>query len=514
MISLGRVWHRTNLRNLCLTLVVAGCGRLGFEPSADFEIVAVTPGWTMPAGGLVEVELSTEIGPVAEVRVDGVLCTGLIAGGATLSCTVPPHAPGSVMLTVSGGAAASDSARFVYLTEGIVQLGGAGDDRTSGIAVDFEGNVLVSGGTMGALDGPNQGDWDALTVKFDAAGTVAWVRQLGGPLYDYARDIAVDGSGNVIVVGHTDSTLGAMANQGATDVLVVSYAPDGTRRWLTTLGTPGRDESYDLGIDASGAAVIAIFTTGDLAAPNAGGEDYALARISSSGDVEWVKQGGSTGNDNGRSIAVAADGTAFLVGWTGGVLDGTGGGGSDMFLIRYDADGTQRWIRQRGGASEDFGFDAQLDATGDIWVAGQTTGSIDGGTPGGMRDVFAMRFAPDGTHQLTRQYGGPGNEYTYGITATATGAVLACDTTAAFGGQVALGLDDLCAIALARDGTHQWTRIFGGPLNDVVSSCARDAALTDFVYFSIITNGDLDGAANRGLLDIGVAKLDATGALR
>ena len=106
----------------------------------------------------------------------------------------------------------------------------------------------------------------------------------------------------------------------------------------------------------------------------------------------------TAGDDFGHSTVVAPDGTAYLVGYTSGALaGGSSAGGLDMFVARFESDGTRTWLRQRGGPGDDQAQDVQLDPAGEVWIAGSTTGAIDGQTNRGGTDIFAMRFDAAGT---------------------------------------------------------------------------------------------------------------------
>lgn len=95
-------------------------------------------------------------------------------------------------------------------------LGGAGDDFSSGIAVDSAGNAVIAGGTRSlvwpgavgsTIQANNAGLADAFVTRLDSTGTsVLFSTFLGGSLDDNARGVALDGNGNIYVAGDTASS--------------------------------------------------------------------------------------------------------------------------------------------------------------------------------------------------------------------------------------------------------------------------------------------------------------------
>src|SRR6185436_9298663 len=73
-------------------------------------------------------------------------------------------------------------------------------DSPTGIAVDINGDVFVTGGSSSTGVG---GLRDYATIKYSSLGDVLWINYYDGPLNDtdIAQAIAVDKGGNVFVTG-------------------------------------------------------------------------------------------------------------------------------------------------------------------------------------------------------------------------------------------------------------------------------------------------------------------------
>ncbi len=119
------------------------------------------------------------------------------------------------------------------------------------VAVDAQGNIYVVGSTYspdfpttaGVLGPSFGGTSDAFIVKLSPSGTVLWSTFLGGPNYERAYAVEVDGSGNVVVAGRAGAgfpvTTGAFQTAfqggvlptdayGPQDGFVCKIRPDGT----------------------------------------------------------------------------------------------------------------------------------------------------------------------------------------------------------------------------------------------------------------------------------------------
>src|SRR5262249_47981687 len=120
-------------------------------------------------------------------------------------------------------------------------FGGSGDTSVTSVAVDNNGNVVVAGWTT-ARDLPargartkNGGGVDAFVAKLSAEGNqVIWCNYLGGSGDDRAFGVAIDSSNNVYVTGWTQSSnfplLGAIQTKllGSRNAFVTKLNSTGT----------------------------------------------------------------------------------------------------------------------------------------------------------------------------------------------------------------------------------------------------------------------------------------------
>jgi hypothetical protein len=157
------------------------------------------------------------------------------------------------------------------------QLGTSALDFSYGVATDDDGNVYISGWTDGSLGGVNRGDSDAFVAKYSAAGRLRWTRQLGTSALDLSWGVATDGDGNVYLSGDTLGSLGG-ANQGEADAWVAKYSAAGALRWTRQLGTSDIDFSRGVATDDDGKVYISGYTFGSLGGANQGGGDAWVAK--------------------------------------------------------------------------------------------------------------------------------------------------------------------------------------------------------------------------------------------
>jgi uncharacterized repeat protein (TIGR01451 family) len=188
-------------------------------------------------------------------------------------------------------------------------LGGIGDDKGYGIALDqTAGNVYIVGQSSSndfPLLNPIQpafgGSFDAFVAKITNAGAEVYATYLGGSGDDRGAGIAVNASNEVYVTGFTSSsdfpTVSALqiANGGGYDAFLAKLNSAGTSLLFSTYFGGGANENTastvtatnPVALDSASNAYITGYTsstnfpTGSpLQAANGGGQDAFVAKIS------------------------------------------------------------------------------------------------------------------------------------------------------------------------------------------------------------------------------------------
>jgi len=298
---------------------------------------------------------------------------------------------GSLAGTNAGG---SDAFISKYDATGVLlwtrQFGTSETDQGFGVSADGLGSVYISGWTRGGLDGANAGGVDAFISKYDASGTLEWTRQLGTSVNDWSRSISADGLGGVYMSGGTYGSLEG-ANAGGEDAYVSKFDASGTLEWIRQFGTDANDWSYFISADRLRNVYASGGSFGNLDGINAGRADAYVSKFDANGTLEWTRQLGTSGPDFSRGVSADGRGSVYITGGTEGSLEAANAGGEDAFVSKYDASGRLEWTRQLGTGSSDWGRGVSADGLGNVYVTGGTEGSL-GARVADSVDGFLARY--------------------------------------------------------------------------------------------------------------------------
>ncbi len=281
----------------------------------------------------------------------------------------------------------------------MAQFGTSGYDSATGVSSDGSGNVYVSGYTDGSFPSyTNLGSYDAFVAKYDTSGNPVWVKQFSTSSHDYAEGISSDSNGNVYVSGKTFGSFLGYTNLGLYDAFVAKYDGNGNQLWLRQFGTSGDDEITGISSDSSDNVYVTGSTKGGLPGySNLGSYDAFVAKYDGNGNQLWLRQFGTSGNDEITGISRDIDNNVYVTGYTTGSLPGNiNAGGSDAFVAKYNANGTLNWVRQFGTSAADSANGIRIDSSGNVYVTGDTSGSLPGNSNSGSSDAFVVGFDSDG----------------------------------------------------------------------------------------------------------------------
>ena len=216
-------------------------------------------------------------------------------------------------------------------------LGGSGDDIATAIAVDPSGNAAVTGTTysqdfpvVNAFQKSLGGSADVFLTRLDASGSnLTYSTYLGGSSDEWGMGVALDAQGSAYLTGYTGSTAFPTFNAAEAtlaapgfDSFVTRFNPAGSALvYSTFLGGTGMDLAFSIAVDAQGSAYVTgetgstDFATGGALQTGSGGKtDGFLAKLTSSGGFEYRSYLGGGADDSALSVALDAAGTAYLAG--------------------------------------------------------------------------------------------------------------------------------------------------------------------------------------------------------
>jgi hypothetical protein len=225
--------------------------------------------------------------------------------------------------------------------------------------------------------------------------------------------------------------------------------------------------------------------------------------------VEWIRQYGTSSLDIGSAITVDASGQSWVSGYTTGDLGATGAGSGDIFLSRLSASGTVDFTQQRGGNGADISYGVALVGSSTVFVGGDTLSApFDGAAllgSAGVTDALTVRYDTSGVWQGTRRIGGGNVDTVAALTGNATHLLAAGSTMSAFEGQ-STSWNNTGAFLSKRNSTGDviWTRFLETNAPDQGRAAAFDSAGN--AYLAGGTQGSLSGFTNAGSNDLFVAR--------
>jgi uncharacterized delta-60 repeat protein len=265
------------------------------------------------------------------------------------------------------------------------------DDRPKAMAIDADGNVLITGSSCGV-----GGNCDIVTIEYDSLGRVQWLARYNGPAggSDAGMSMALDSRGNVYVTGYSEGSV------TAEDFVTLKYTSTGQLLWEARYNSP-----YNLADKATFICISHddfIFVTGKSANSN-GDFDFLTIKYDAAGHCRWVaRYDGSEHSDDGAMGAVpGTDGCVYVLGCTVNI-----GTSMDYCTIKYNSRGAQQWVAFYDGPGNlnDGPQEIVVDSQENIYV----TGTSDGLNPPNA-DLCTLKYDSSGNQLWVARHNGSRN---------------------------------------------------------------------------------------------------------
>ncbi len=267
-----------------------------------------------------------------------------------------------------------------------ILFGTGGETLGASIAADASGNLYVTGQSFATWGSPispyiGSGEPNLFLARFNSGGTLVWNTFIGGSSYDSGYGVATDSAGNVYVTGESYGHI------GWNDAIVAKFNSSGALQWTTYLGSgAGVDAGLGIAVDASNNIFISgrsTYTWGTPIRPfnttTLGNTDAFVAKLNSSGALQWNTFLGGDGNDDSRKLKLDSSGNIYIL----GTSDATWQGDSaprrgfttptdyNTYVAKINNSGVLQWNTFLAGASDRVTPGGLgLDSSGNIFVSG------------------------------------------------------------------------------------------------------------------------------------------------
>ncbi len=295
---------------------------------------------------------------------------------------------------------------------------------------------------------------------------------LGGNGLDQGKGVAVDGAGNIYVVGQSASadfpiqSASQSTSGGDTDAFVAKFNAAGTLQYATYLGGSGTDRGFAIAMDNADAAVYIVGDTDSTDFPvtdatsNSGEIDAFIAKLSSNDLTPgFASYFGGSKAEEALGVAVDGFGNAYVAGATlsndfpapiGALNLGSGGEHcddpsnpgtkipcSDAYVVKYDPTGVKQYATFLGGYYEDAATAIAVNSGGEAYLTGITystdfpvgSNGFQQHHAGGNGDAFILKLDNSGAVVYGTYLGGGGWDQGQAIAVDGSGNVYVAGAT-------------------------------------------------------------------------------------
>ncbi len=134
-------------------------------------------------------------------------------------------------------------------------------------------------------------------------------------------------------------------------LLLRKYNSQKNEIWLNQMGSPSINfDVAGIAVDSKGNAYITGSKSSSFKGPGSDRNQYLFVfKVNSDGSPNWIKETGPAGGIyevNPRKITVDTFGNSYIIGTSNGPFGGDSARYGNGFIIKFDTDGNQIWVKQ------------------------------------------------------------------------------------------------------------------------------------------------------------------------
>ena len=410
--------------------------------------------------------------------------------------------------------------------------GNEGFDIGNDICLSNDNGYMI----VGTTNSKKTNSLDAYVIKIDSIGNVLWDQVYGGLSEDGINSISkINDEYGYMLFGHTKSYMldesrkkkkgifGRMLDsifkkEASSESWLINIDEYGDRNWHTTYGGKKEDVGKEINSFSDGSFLL----SNETQSFGKGGKDIWLIKIDSNGKIIWESTVGGKTDEYAGSTKLKSDKEIFISGhklmknkisfrsllflksnnknninafivklnykgkvvWQrdnfedekssvpfitvlgksiliAGQKSTIYNGNGDAWIALLNKDGEKVWEDSFGGRGADGGNDVLGTSDGGYISVGYTNayGS-------GKNDVWIIKTDFNGEKQWSRVYGGKLDDYGWGVTESDDGGYVIAGETFSFGS----GQSDIYLLKIDSNGNMKWNTTFGGLAEDVAYS--------------------------------------------
>ena len=304
---------------------------------------------------------------------------------------------------------------------------------------DFKGSLTLNGTTINS-----EGETDILVTKQHPDGSIIWYKHFTGANYDFGTDIQLDNNEDLVILGNysaeisleennSNAVLDFQNSSAEAEAFITKFNKNGNFIWAKKFTTAQNSYIHELAFDSNNNyyfngnfqnEVDLDPSQNDVILTNQDGSGFIVALDEDGEYLRHIQHKRASF----KSIDIH-DNTLYTAGTFSDSVSFDNGGtwlygtqSSDLFISRFDLDGTFQEASVFGGNGFDHISCIRVSSNGNIILTGDFSNtcnfSIDGGTTEltthGSTDAFVVSYNPNQSINWIKQLGG--NNEDYGIT--------------------------------------------------------------------------------------------------